>query len=67
MVQKIAYDGCMSTDEYMLVGEYRYSEPLTVLILIGSEDNQEYPTIGLNVIEEIIKRSSSSNTTSLLP
>ena len=63
---KIAYDGWIEV-EFQLVGEDGYSEPLTVPILIGSEDNQEYPIIGFNVIEEVIKRSSSPNTTSLLP
>ena len=63
---KIAYDGWIEV-EFQLVGEDGYSEPLTVPILIGSEDNQEYPIIGFNVIEEVIKKSSSPNTTSLLP
>ncbi|KAL9956080.1 hypothetical protein ACROYT_G037503 [Oculina patagonica] len=61
---KIAYDGWIEV-EFQLTGEDGYSEPLTVPILIGNEDNQEYPIIGFNVIEEVIKRSSSPNKTSL--
>ncbi|KAL9967048.1 hypothetical protein ACROYT_G025206 [Oculina patagonica] len=63
---KIAYDGWIEV-EFQLAGEVGYSEPLTVPILIGNENNQEYPIIGFNVIEEVIKRSSSPNKTSLLP
>ncbi|KAL9983191.1 hypothetical protein ACROYT_G005328 [Oculina patagonica] len=59
---KIAYDGWIKV-EFQLSGEDGYSEPLTVPILIGNEDNQEYPIIGFNVIEEVIERSSSPNKT----
>ena len=44
-----------------------YSEPLTVSILIGSHDNQEYPIIGFYIIEEVIKRSSSPSTAIVFP
>lgn len=63
---EIAYDGWIEV-EFQLAGEDGYSEPLIVPILIGSQDNQELPIIGFNVIEEVIKRSSSPNTANVLP
>ena len=31
-------------------------------ILVGRQDNQEYPIIGFNVIEEVVKQGSSIDT-----
>ena len=63
---KIEYDGWIEV-EFQLAGEDGSSEPLTVPILIGSQDNQEHLIIGFNVIEEVIKRSSNSNASDVLP
>ena len=52
--------------DFQLSGDVEQSEPLKVPILIGSQDNQEYPIIGFNVIEEVIKRKGNSDTPSVL-
>ena len=48
--------------EFQLLGEYGQSVPITVPILVGRQDNQEYPIIGFNVIEEVVKQGSSIGT-----
>ena len=62
----IEYDGWMEVG-FQLAGEDGPSVPLTVPILIGSQDNQEHLIIGFNVIEEVIKRGSNSNAFDVLP
>ncbi|PFX31656.1 Retrovirus-related Pol polyprotein [Stylophora pistillata] len=57
---KIEYDGWIEV-ELQMAGENGPSEPLTVPILIGSQDNQKHLIIGFKVIEEVIKRSSDPN------
>ena len=42
---EISYDGWVEVD-VQLSGDVEQSEPLKVPILIGSQDNQEYPIIG---------------------
>ena len=59
---KIAYDDWIEV-EFQMAGEDGSSEPLTVPILKGSQDNQEHLIIGFNDIEEVLKRSSNSNAT----
>ena len=54
------YDGWIEV-ESQLLGEYGQSEPTTVPILVGRQDNQEYPIIGFNVIEEVVKQGSISD------
>ena len=39
---------------------------MKVPILVGSQDNQEYPIIGFNVIEEVIKRKGNSDIPNVL-
>jgi len=51
----------------MLAGENGSSEPLTVPILIGCQDNQEHLIIGFNVIAKVIKRGSNSNASDVSP
>jgi len=63
---KIEYDGWIEV-EFQFAGEDGSSEPWTVPILIGSQDNQEHLIIGFNVIEEVIKRNSNSNASDVLP
>ena len=58
----IAYDDWIEV-EFQMAGEDGSSEPLTVPILKGSQDNQEHLIIGFNDIEEVLKRSSNSNAT----
>ena len=58
---KLLYDGRIEV-EFQLVGEYGQSEPITVSILVGRQDNQEYLIIGFNVIEEVVKQGSSIGT-----
>ena len=48
--------------DFQLGGDVEQSEPLKAPILVGSQDNQEYPIIGFNVIEEVIKRKGISDT-----
>ena len=36
--------------EFRLLGKYGQSEPITVPILVGRQDNQQYTIIGFNVI-----------------
>ena len=55
------YDGRIEV-EFQLVEEYGQSEPITVPILVGRRDNQEYLIIGFNVIEEVVKQGSSIDT-----
>ena len=55
------YDGRIEV-EFQLVGEYGQSEPITVPLLVGRRDNQEYLIIGFNVIEEVVKQGSSIGT-----
>ena len=62
---EISYDGWVEVD-FQLAGDVEQSEPLKVPILVGSQDNQEYPIIGFNVIEEVIKRKDSSDTPNVL-
>ena len=57
----LLYDGRIEV-EFQLVGEYAQSEPITVSILVGRQDNQEYLIIGFNVIEEVVKQGSSIGT-----
>ena len=62
---EISYDGCVEVD-FQLSGDVEQSEPLKVPILIGSQDNQEYPIMGFNVIEEVIKRKGNSDPPNVL-
>ena len=52
--------------DFQLAGDVEQTEPLKVPILVGSQDNQEYPIIGFNVIEDVIKRKGNSNTPNAL-
>ena len=52
--------------DFQLAGDVEQSEPLNVPILVGSQDNQEYPIIGFNVIEEVIKRKGNFDTPNAL-
>ena len=52
--------------DFQLTGEGQQSEPLTVPILVGNQGNQEYPITGFNVIKEVIKGKSNSDTPDVL-
>ena len=54
----LLYDGWIEV-EFQLVGEYGQSEPITVPILVGRQENQEYLIIGLNVIEEVENKGAA--------
>ena len=62
---EIPYDGWVEVD-FQLSGDVEHSEPLKVPILVGSQDNQEYPIIGFNAIEEVIKRNGNSDIPNVL-
>ena len=47
---KIEYDGRIEV-KFQLAGEDGSSEPLTVPIQIGSQDNREHLIIGFNVLK----------------
>ena len=61
MVTAFLYDRWIEV-QFQLFGEYGQPEPITVPILVGRQDNQEYPIIGFNVIEEVVKQGSSIGT-----
>ena len=58
---EITYNGWVEVD-FQLARDVEQTEPLKVSIVVGSQDNQEYPIIGFNVIEDVIKRKGNSNT-----
>lgn len=57
------YDGWIEV-AFQLLGEYGQSEPITLPIRVGRQDNQEYLILGFNVIKEVhvVKEGSSIGT-----
>ena len=63
---KLAYDDWIEV-EFQMAREDGFSELLTVPILMGNQDNQQHLIIGFNAIEEVIKWSSNSSASDILP